>query len=191
MTDADMTGVLTDTPVGKPMEDLPKPLDQLLADHDRFVRSGGAEGRILDLSGFDLRKATDLTRFSLATLKAQGTVFYGLDLQNVRLQAAHLEGADFRACRLAGADLRGANLTEALLSHADLRDCDFSAILVRDGVALPTKLIQAELRGADLRGANLRGASLRGADLTGARLEGAQLDGVDFAHAIGAPANKK
>src|SRR6185369_1022614 len=104
--DCDMAGVLTDKDAGKSIASLNAPLDRLLADHDRFVRSGGAEGRPLDLSGFDLRKAEDLVRYSLAAMKAAQAVFYGLDLNGIKLQAAQLERADFRACRLGAADLR-------------------------------------------------------------------------------------
>ena len=87
---------------------------------------------------------------------------------------------DLVEAKLSDINLRGANLSEARLSHADLRDADLSAVILRNGVALPTKLIQVELRGADLRGANLFRASFAHAVLIGVDLRDANLVGVRF-----------
>ena len=63
-----MTGALTDKPAGKTLNQLPMPLDKLVALHKEWLDSEGEKGTRLDLSGYDLRKAkpfgkADLTMF--------------------------------------------------------------------------------------------------------------------------------
>jgi len=74
-------------------------------------------------------------------LDLEGADLSGLDLADVRLNAA----------RLAGANLEGANLRDARLNAADMRNCN--------------------LRQADLSDATLHRADLTGADLRGARID--------------------
>src|SRR5579885_2449747 len=57
---ADLTGALTDKLAGRSLEELGQPLEQLVRLHETWVQSFGAEGRQLDLSGFDLRTTTRL-----------------------------------------------------------------------------------------------------------------------------------
>lgn len=71
----------------------------------------------------------------------QGADLSGLNLREIRLNAANL----------AGANLEGADLSEARLNAVNLRDCN--------------------LRRANLTGATLHRADLRGADLRDAQID--------------------
>ncbi len=181
---ADMTGALTNADAGKPLAALGAPLEQLIAHHETWVRTNGAEGLPLDLSGYDLRKATAVAHGRLTALRAQGAVFYGLNLEGAWLQAAQMTGADLRTCNMKGADLRGANLTDAKLNNCDLRDCNLGPLAIDDTRTITSKLNGAVFRHADLRGANLARASLHQTDLRAANLTGTRLDNTDLSTAL-------
>jgi uncharacterized protein YjbI with pentapeptide repeats len=177
---ANLKGTLDDKPAGLVVADLEEPLSALIAKHERWVESKGREGAQLDLSGFDLRTAPPLAGAELAALKASDSVFYGLNLVGIGLQAAQLERADLRSCNLRGADLRGISLKGARLTNADLRDCRLGSLVVTGGRSIVSRLDKTILRNVDLRGADLRHAVLRGADLSNANLMGANLDKADL-----------
>ena len=181
---ADMTGALTDKPVGKPMSSLPRPVEEMLAIHARWAETNGAEGVPADISGIDLRPLGSLAHAILTALIAPKAVLYGLDLSGARLQGAQLEGADLRGTKLAGADLRGANLKGAKLANADLRDANLGPLLISNERLLPTRLERADARYADFLGAELRQAVLAESDLAYADLTGASLRAADFRGAM-------
>jgi uncharacterized protein YjbI with pentapeptide repeats len=177
---ANLKGTLNDKPAGLLLTDLDEPLPALIAQHERWVESEGREGAQLDLSGFDLRTAPPLAGAELAALKASDSVFYGLNLMGIGLQAAQLDRADLRSCNLRGADLRGISLKGARLTNADLRECRLGPLIVKDKQKVITHLDRAILRNADLRGADLSEAVLRACDLSNANLTGARLDDADL-----------
>jgi uncharacterized protein YjbI with pentapeptide repeats len=177
---ANLNGTLNDKPAGLLLSDLEAPLSELLARHERWVESKGHDGAQLDLSGFDLRTAPPLAGGELAALKASDSVFYGLNLAGIGLQAAQLDRADLRSCNLRGADLRGISLKGARLTNANLRDCRLGPLVVGEDHTMVSRLDRAILRNTDLRGADLSRAVLRGADLSNANLVGAVLDRTEL-----------
>jgi uncharacterized protein YjbI with pentapeptide repeats len=179
----DMTGVLTGSDAGRPLETLPAPFHELIRRHELWATTDGAEGEPLDVSSYDLRKVEGLPRRQLSALVGLHTIFYGMNLDGVALQAAQLEGADMRACRLSNSDLRGINLKGARLNYADLRDCNLGPLVLANGRILQSSLAGADCRHADFRGAIMHRANLRSANLSSANLIGAKLAGADLGDA--------
>lgn len=171
--DAQQEDVKGDHDMGQKLETLGKSLEELLADHHKWVSSAGRESGQLDLSGFDLRDILKLNKYELTAVKAIGATFLTQNLQGAHLQHAHLDKSDFRDCRLLKADMRASSLKYALFARADAREINFSPLYFAnpDG----TKRMKAvDLTGADFRYADLREANFSHAILTGA----------DFSHAI-------
>src|SRR5262249_48382316 len=129
---ADLTGALTDKPVGRPVDDLVQPLEELLRRHAEWVGTGGHEGQALVINQVDLRGAPALSRSLLTRLIAKGCTFYGLDLSGAQLQVADLTGSDLRSVDLSHADLRGAHLEGANFCNADLRDANLNYLPIDD-----------------------------------------------------------
>ena len=102
----------------------------------RWIGSAGAEGAKLDLSGFDLRGPASLASMCLTMVKGVGTIFYGMNLEGIQLQAAQLEGSDLRTCKLNDADLRGINLKRAKLNNADLSGVNLRPLMIDDKRAM-------------------------------------------------------
>lgn len=177
---ADMQGVLSDKPSGRVLGELSTSLEELLRLHREFVRSCGASGVALDLSGFDLRGADALAGACLTMLTARHAVFYGLDLSRVELQAACCPGADFRDCRLDGADLRGIVLAGSQLDNASMQAVKLRPLAIDATHQMHSDLSGATLRHVDMRNADLRGVRLAGADMSFADLTGANVTGVDL-----------
>ncbi|MBI4031766.1 MAG: pentapeptide repeat-containing protein [Proteobacteria bacterium] len=197
--------VISREKTGSKIEDLGKPLSELLTDHTAWVVSAGRSGKRLDLSGFDLRPVSDLKQYALTAVKAVNANFMNLKLSDVGMQSALLDRSDFRDCKLDKADLRGASLKNALLSrtdlsHANLGPLQFTnpdgstwlqrvnlsganlryAIIhgadLRDAIMMGVDLSYAVLIDCDLRRADLTGATLDNADLTDAMMQGAIMD---------------
>src|SRR5260221_12344974 len=97
MGGADLQGTLTNAQAGHSLQKLGRPLEELVALHQLWVQSFGAEGKQLDLSGFDLRTAAALSRASLPMLKASGAAFFCPALDGAALQTARLDGSDLRS----------------------------------------------------------------------------------------------
>lgn len=189
--------IITKDKAGGKIEDLGKPLSELLTDHTAWVASAGRNGTRLDLSGFDLRTVHDLNQYALTAVKAVDANFLNQKLSGVEMQSAILDRSDFRDCKLDKADLRGASLKNALFSRADLSHAnlgplqftnpDGSTWLQRVNLS-GSNLRYAVIRGADFRDAIMMGVDLsyavlidcdlRRADLTGAVLDNAALDGA-------------
>jgi uncharacterized protein YjbI with pentapeptide repeats len=120
----------------------------------------------LDLSGFDLRRAT-LSRAQL----------YGTNLRNADLTEATLICPGLERTNFAGASLRGAYM------HAlGAQVCDFRGTDLRDLVDATGALFHGcRLDGADLRNAMLSGSSFYQTSLDGAVLDGANLQACQIA----------
>jgi uncharacterized protein YjbI with pentapeptide repeats len=182
VNDTNMEGALTDKPSGTSVSDLP--YEQMIADHARWIETGGAEGKPSVFDKADLRNLRSVRGFNLTALSAKGAVFYGLDMEGVQMQGAQLEGADLRACNLRRADLRGARLKGAKLTGSDLRDAQLGPLLIAADRVLPVDLTGAILANADLARADLRQARMTGADVSRANFTGANLKDIDLTGAI-------
>ncbi len=178
--DTSMIGVLTEAVAGRALDDLEEPVEDLLANHVKFIATNGAEGAVAVFTGADMRSLKTLADLDLTGLQASNANMYGMNMERVRLQGANLEGVDLRCSQLGGADLRGINLRGAKLGGADLRDCKLGPLLLGKDRRLPSRLNGAQLDYADLRGTDLRYADFHDANLTNARTSGAQVDGVEL-----------
>ena len=124
---------------------LPGTVEQMLADHRRWVESGGSEGLQADFTG------SDLSRLDLTDAMLQGAKLERARLRGTILRRANLSDAELGEAWLQGADLTKADLRRAGLAGANFRDAN---------------LAEAELSGArgllagQLGGANLAGAHL-------------------------------
>jgi uncharacterized protein YjbI with pentapeptide repeats len=175
---ANMTGALTDKPVGRAADSLP--YQTMIRDHARWCETGGGEGKPSVFDNADLRTLESVSGYNLTALSGKAAIFYGLDMEGVQLQGAHLEGADLRNCNLKRADLRGAKLVGAKLSGSDLREAQMGPLLLGADRVLPTDMTRAELKNADLTAADLRHAVLIDADVSRANFTGALLRQADF-----------
>jgi len=182
VNDTNMEGALTDKPSGTNVSDMP--YEQMIADHARWIETGGAEGKPSVFDKADLRNLRSIRGYNLTALSAKAAVFYGLDMEGVQMQGAQLEGADLRACNLRRADLRGARLKGAKLTGSDLRDAQLGPLLIAADRVLPVDLTGAILANADFARADLRQAKMAGSDVSRANFTGAQLKDVDLTGAI-------
>jgi len=180
---ADLFDVLSDAPKGRPIAESDVELKELLRLHLRFIGTGGSDGQSLDLSGFDLRNSGSMAGACLTMLMAKQTVFYGLDLSRVAIQAAKCADADFRNCKLDEADMRGIQLAGAKLNNATMRKVKLGPLRLDQDRQISTDLSGVSMRHADLVGADMRGVLLVGADLSFADLNGANLTGADLTNA--------
>ncbi len=90
-------------------------LKQILEAHQKWVASGGKEGKRANLSGANLQEA------SLHEANLQRADLIGANLQEANLLGAKLQEADLFDAKLQEADLRGAKLQEADLNGANLQ----------------------------------------------------------------------
>ncbi|MES2834682.1 MAG: pentapeptide repeat-containing protein, partial [Pseudomonadota bacterium] len=89
---ANMDGALTDDrPLGAAVSRMPAA--EMIHDHAVWCETGGVEGAPSVFDGVDLRALRSIKGFNLTALSARGAVFYGLDMEGVKLQGAHLEKA--------------------------------------------------------------------------------------------------
>lgn len=91
-----------------------KPLDKILANHAKAIKTNNKEGQRADLSGAHLRGAN----LSYANLRDAN--LRGAYLNLADLRGADLSGADLRLTDLTGADLMKAHLCGTQLNRADL-----------------------------------------------------------------------
>ena len=97
----------------------------------------------------------------LTMVKGIGTIFYGMDLEGIQLQAAQLEDSDLRTCKLKDADLRGINLKRAKLNNADLSGANLRPLMIDDKRAMRSDLEGAKLRYVNLERRLPSGSQLR------------------------------
>ena len=177
---ADMSGVLTDKPVGTDVKALP--YGEMLHDHAKWVDTLGKEGKPSTFDKADLRGLGSIKGLNLTALSAKGAVFYGLDMRGVQLQGAHLEEADLRNCNLSGADLRGVRMHKARLDGANLEGVNLGALIIGKDRTLPADLTEAKLRNVNFAAADLKNVRLDGADLSRANLENAVMNLAQLEH---------
>jgi uncharacterized protein YjbI with pentapeptide repeats len=87
-------------------------LNLILAQHRRWLDTGGRAGKRADLTGADLR----------------GANLYHADLDDADLYGASLNGAYLTGAYLNGANLAGANLTGATLNGTNLKDASLAGV---------------------------------------------------------------
>ncbi len=181
LVNVDMTGALTDKPAGKTLNQLPVPLEELLRLHAEWLRSKSVGGKKLDLSGFDIRGIPSLARADLTMIVAEKSVWYGLDMTRINMQAAQFKGSDMRSCNFEMADLRGSDFSKANLVGTKFVKARLEPLLFDEKRLLKTSFSRANLRYANfteavLNDADFSDADLSFADFTGADLRGARLD---------------
>ena len=114
------------------------PLGKLIAEHQEWLESGGREGKLAELSEFDLQER-DLSHIDLR----------GSDLSGAVLYKTNLSHSDMRGASLAGAkDLGGSNFQGTDLRLVDLHDSDLSSSV---------RLQADQFGGGDISGALLPG----------------------------------
>jgi Pentapeptide repeats (8 copies) len=148
-------GLATPTQVARNTPANPVDMQRVIALHERWLATDGAEGARADLREINL----------------EGNVGRGGDLLLIGgliLREVNLSRADIRFARLRHIDLGDANLTSAELNGSDLERATLDS----------ADLTHADLRDANLRAAILTGANLADADLRNADLRGADLDGA-------------
>ncbi|CAN0445836.1 unnamed protein product, partial [Phaeothamnion confervicola] len=184
MDGATLVDVVNDNLAGKALSEQGIAPDELLRLHALWAKTGGAEGKVADLSGYDCRKLPSLVGQLLVGLRAEGAIFVGLDLRGCQLQGARLAGADLRDCKFAGADMRGVNLAGAKLTRAALGDGAVPPVPVAPGRPSAAGQVQAVLRAADLRGAKFAGAGVSGIDIRDVTVDEEQFEGINLSDAV-------
>jgi len=116
-----------------------------VAQHHRFVTSGGAHGTIAVLDGEDLRPLMGhFAGRNLAGLSARGAVAIGLDFTGCHLQGAKFDAADLRGANFAEADLSGVSFHAARLAQAGFAKARLANLKIRPGEALAPNLLGAD-----------------------------------------------
>ena len=187
---ADFTLSLMNDMKGKEFDEVEMSLDELILRHIHWLATGGREGKQLDVSETDMRKAGMLGGKKLTALKAMNATFAEMNLNGIELQSAILDGSDFRKATLLRSDLRGASFKKAIFNHAVLTHSDLTPLTIKraDGGELirpvhfeggyfhhtdfsNSRLRSAQFQGADLAYAQFINCDLRDANFTGANLE--------------------
>ncbi len=184
LVNVDLTGALTDKPAGKSLDELPMPIDDLLALHQLWLDSEGNKGQRLDLSGYDLRGLKSLKNADLAMFYAEHSVWYGQDLSAMKMQASRFKNSDVRNCNFDSADLRGSNFSKSNMVGSKFCNARFEPLQLYRKRMMNTNFSGANLRYTDFKFANLRDANFSNADLSFADFTGADLHRANFANAI-------
>jgi hypothetical protein len=174
------------------MSMLNESLHILVSDHAAWIESGGAKGRALDISGFDLRDIEWPEHALLTSLNAKDACIAHARFDGAWLQAGLFEGADMRGASFKSAELRGANLKGANLVRAVFDGCNLAPLVVASGRSLIARFDAAVLRHARFQQCQLANASFANADLRWISIgecdvAGADFAGADFTGATGAP----
>lgn len=118
---------------------------QRLAEADRWVASGGAEGAAAELDGEDLRPlGPALVGRRLTALGARRTCAVGMSFAGAQLQGARFDDADLRDADFSGADLRGASFRGAKLGFARFTGADLRPLPLASGGERAIDLTAAE-----------------------------------------------
>ena len=129
-------------------------LDDILAEHSRWVESEGKSGTRARLRGADLSNAdlgdADLGDANLSNANLSNAYLTNADLRDANLRDANLFGAN-----LSGANLSGANLSDAGLSRAKLSNANLSEAILYNADLFNANLFSADLSNAYLSRANL------------------------------------
>lgn len=87
-------------------------LDEILYEHDVWLKTSGEMGQKADLSFCDLRGMTFPKKVRLFRASLEGA-----NLEGVNLESANLELANLNATKFNGANLDGAEITLVLLMN--------------------------------------------------------------------------
>lgn len=152
-------------------------LDNVIAQHAQWLRSGGASGRQADFEDADLRQA-DLRGVDLSF-----ATFTGANLERAEMAGAVLCNAILRRVAMSFASLSGADLTGADLQQAVAEGADLTSARLNGAIMLAARMDHACLRLADLTDAAAAKASFRRCDFSYARLARANLGDANLSHA--------
>jgi uncharacterized protein YjbI with pentapeptide repeats len=128
-------------------------LKDLLASHERWIASAGAEGKPVMLDEADLRPFQSWAGRRLSGICARRVNAIEMDFSGCQLQASKLDGADLRGANFTQADLRGASLKGAKLAHANFKGAKLGSLKMNDGSLLAVDLTDAEFAEEQLRDA--------------------------------------
>ncbi len=151
--------------------------DEVLRQHDAWLKTDGKEGRRANLYGLDLTQI-DFTHADLQQANLRGAILDGVDLSGALLNDADLTEASLQGCRATGANWLRVNLASATLQRSVLDNINFSF-----ANAIGANFSEASLKGAVLQQVNLREASLVAVDFTDADMSEAVCRGADATRA--------
>ena len=140
-------------------------LNEILDEHELWVKSCATKGKQADLSGEHL----------------EGLAFDDRALSQASFRGAYLDGTKFIDTILVGVDFEGASLVDTDFSCANAWDANFNNTNCKDALFLSANLTETSFEGADLEG-----TSFAQANLTEASLEDAQNIGLaEFDNTVG------
>jgi uncharacterized protein YjbI with pentapeptide repeats len=181
---ADFTLTLMNEVKGQEFDEVEMSLDELVLRHTHWLATGGREGKQLDISNTDMRKAGILGGKKLTALKAINATFAEMNLNGIELQSAILDGSDFRKATFMRADLRGASFKNAIFNHAILTYADLTPLTIKraDGseIMRPVHFEGGYFHHADFSNARLRSAQFQAADLAYAQFVNCDLREANF-----------
>ena len=152
-------------------------LNNILASHELWLRTDGADGSKANLEGAYLENA-NLREANLENANLAGVNLFKANLAGVNLFKANLENANLNGANIKEANLMYANLREANLFGSNLMYASLFGTNLTAANLTAANLMYANLGGKCLVGANLTAANLTAANLEGANLEGANLTGT-------------
>jgi len=131
-------------------------LKSMLADHQRWVNSGGRTGAGAVMDGLDVRPLHDaIAGLSLTGLSARNTIGVAMDFSECQLQGAKFDGADLRGANFSRADLSGASFKGAKLRHAVFEGSKLLSLPLRD-----RSVLKPTFEGADVSEQQFRYATI-------------------------------
>jgi len=148
--------------------------DQIIANHEVWLSSGGLAGERGDLSYCHLSDL-NLTRKNLSQMQMYSSKFENCDFSQSILNYGDLTQSSFNGstlidCKLANVQAKNASFQNADLSHSILDDGIFNAANFRYANLQETFFWNTNVSYADFTEADLLGADLRGANFSMARL---------------------
>ena len=152
---------------------------KMFNDHGRWIVTGGAKGKRLDIIGADLTGVKILIK-SLAGARLRKCNLTSLSLKNVIFDMADLSYSCFAKASFDQSSFRGANFRSSDLSMASIRNAKFDPMPLESNRHWSTNFDQAVLRGADLSGASFTNSVMNKTDICGCKLDGATFVGVDL-----------
>lgn len=152
-------------------------LREMIAEHQKFLLSGGSGGSFmrLEAAGLPLNiyngSATEGTQLEIRLKKIEpGTDLSGVDLSYADLSGVMCEGVNFSGAILDGAILTDSFFANASFDNASVRNVDFSG----------SDLSNASFRNTNLENADFEIANCQGADFTGAHISTATFKGANL-----------
>ncbi len=154
-------------------------IDEKLAEHAKFLASGGANGSFmrLEVAGIPLNiyqgAGSEGSQLEIRMKKFEpGTSLAGKDLSYADLSGALCEHVDFSGANLDGAILTDGFFANASFEGASMRNIDFSGADFTNASFKNANLQDGDFEivncsNADFTGANIKGATFKGANLTG------------------------